>query len=77
MYVIKKKPKTPNMIWDKEHGKPLCKFEKGEIKTNDEALAKKLKALGHTVTGKADKAEQAEPEKEPAAPKAATRRARK
>ncbi|MCD7864025.1 MAG: hypothetical protein LUG61_11120 [Lachnospiraceae bacterium] len=56
MYTIKKKEKTPNMVWDAEKGKPLCKFVKGVISTNDEELMKKLKAMGHTVTGKADTA---------------------
>lgn len=54
MFRITKKPRTPNMIWDASAGKILCKFEKGVLKTNDETLAAKLKAMGHTVTGKAD-----------------------
>lgn len=55
MFKVTKKPNTPNMVWDAFAGKPLCKFVKGVFETNDEALAEKLKAIGHTVTGKADK----------------------
>ena len=56
MFVVTKKPKTPNIIWDKENKKPLCKFnKKGVLETNDEVLAEKLKVLGHTVTGEAEK----------------------
>lgn len=54
MFKITKKPKTPNIIWDGSSNLPLCRFVKGEIETNDEALASKLKDLGHTVEGKAD-----------------------
>ena len=61
-YKVTKKPLTPNTIWDAEAGKPLCRFDKGVILTDDKALVTKLKALGHTVTENAD-AEQAEAEK--------------
>lgn len=58
MLKVTKKPKTPNMIWDAENKRPLCKFDKkGILETNDETLAKKLKAMGHTVTGEVDKVE--------------------
>lgn len=57
MFTVKKKPKTPNIIWDAAARKPLCKFVKGELKTNDEALAEKLKGMGHEVTGEADQPE--------------------
>ena len=58
MLKVTKKPKTPNMIWDAENNGPLCKFDrKGVLETNDETLAEKLKALGHTVTGEVDKVE--------------------
>jgi len=54
MFTIKKKPKTPNIIWDAAAGKPLCKFVKDILTTNDEALAEKLKGMGYEVTGEAD-----------------------
>lgn len=58
MFTVTKKPKTPNMIWDAENKRPLCKFDKkGILETNDETLAEKLKAMGHTVTGEVDKVE--------------------
>lgn len=49
-YTVTKKPLTANTIWDAEAGKPLCRFDKGVIDTDDDELANKLKALGHTVT---------------------------
>lgn len=54
MFKVTKKPKTPNIVWDASNNRPLCKFVKGVFKTNDEALASKLKDLGHTVEGAAD-----------------------
>lgn len=61
MFTIKKKPLTPNIIWDGSAGRPLCNFgHKGSITTNDEDLAKKLSALGHEVTGEADAPAQSE-----------------
>lgn len=71
MFTVKKKPLTPNAIWDVESNKPLCKFVKGELKTNDAALVKKLAAMGHTVSGEADatateQIEQVKPQKEEA-----------
>lgn len=57
MLKVTKKPKTPNMVWDTVNNRPLCKFCKGVIETNDETLAEKLKALGHEVTGEVDKAD--------------------
>lgn len=56
MFTVKKKPLTPNMIWDAENNKPLCKFVKGQLTTNDEALVEKLTALGCEVLEEADKA---------------------
>lgn len=56
MFKISKKAKTPNIVWDSENNRPLCKFAKGVFETNDETAAKKLKAMGHAVTGKADSA---------------------
>lgn len=56
MLKVTKKPKTPNIIWDAANKRPLCKFDKkGILETNDETLAEKLKAMGHTVTGEVDK----------------------
>lgn len=58
MLKVTKKPKTPNIIWDAANKRPLCKFDKkGILETNDETLAEKLKAMGHTVTGEVDKVE--------------------
>ncbi len=58
MFTVTKKPKTPNTIWDAVNKRPLCKFDKkGILETNDETLAEKLKAMGHTVTGEVDKVE--------------------
>ena len=54
MFKVTKKPKTPNIIWDASSNRPLCRFVKGVFETNDEALASKLKDLGHTVEGEAD-----------------------
>lgn len=54
MLKITKKPKTPNIIWDASSNSPICKFVNGTFETNDEALASKLKDLGHTVEGEAD-----------------------
>ena len=54
MFKVTKKPKTPNMIWDAANNRPLCKFVKGVLETNDKAIADRLAALGHTVMGEAD-----------------------
>ena len=54
MFKVTKKPKTPNIIWDASSNRHLCRFVKGVFETNDEALASKLKDLGHTVEGEAD-----------------------
>lgn len=54
MFRVTKKPKTPNIIWDASSNSPICKFVNGAFETNDEALASKLKDLGHTVEGEAD-----------------------
>lgn len=54
MFTVKKKAKTPNIIWDEKNKKPLCKFKDGVFKTNDTALAEKLKAMGHDVSGEPD-----------------------
>lgn len=54
MFRVTKKPKTPNILWDASNNRPLCRLVKGVFETNDEALASKLKDLGHTVEGEAD-----------------------
>lgn len=54
MFRVTKKPKTPNILWDASNNRPFCRFVKGVFETNDEALASKLKDLGHTVEGEAD-----------------------
>lgn len=54
MFTVKKIPKTPNILWDAAARKPLCRFVKGKLETNDEALADKLKGMGYEVTGEAD-----------------------
>lgn len=54
MFRVTKKPKTPNILWDASNNRPLCRFVKGVFETNDEALASKLKDLGHTVEGETD-----------------------
>lgn len=54
MFTVKKKAKTPNMVWDSANNRPLCKFVKGVFETNDEAVAEKLKGIGYEVTGEAD-----------------------
>ena len=55
MLTVKKKPLTPNIIWDGSAGRPLCSFgHRGLLETNDPELAKKLAAMGHRVTGEAD-----------------------
>lgn len=54
MFKITKKVNTPNILWDASNNRPLCKFVNGVIETNDEALAEKLKGLGHTVEGEPD-----------------------
>jgi hypothetical protein len=66
MFKIKKKPLTSNTIWDAENNRPLCKFNKGIIQTEDKDLAEKLKALGYEVEG--EESVEAAPENEEIAP---------
>ena len=54
MFIVTKKPKTPNIVWDASVGRPLCRFVNGVYETNDEAVASKLKEMGYTVEGEAD-----------------------
>lgn len=49
-YTVTKKPLTANTIWDAKKGKVLCNFTNGKLETDDDAVVKTLKALGHTVT---------------------------
>lgn len=65
MYTVTKKPLTPNTVWDAETGKPLCKFVKGKLVTNDEQTAKRLGEMGHTVE-KADDRSDVDGPKKPA-----------
>lgn len=58
MMTVIKKPLTPNIVWDTETNKPLCKFNKGVFQTNDKVIADKLAALGHKVTGEVDGVEE-------------------
>lgn len=60
MMTVKKKPLTPNIVWDAETNKPLCKFNKGVFQTNDKVIADKLTALGYEVNGEADEADTAD-----------------
>lgn len=60
MITVKKKPLTPNIIWDAGTNSPLCEFKKGVFRTNDKALADKLEALGYEVSGEPDPDVQAE-----------------
>lgn len=53
-YTITKRPLTPNSLWDDEKGGIFCSFSNGKIETDDDGLAEKLEALGHTVTRNAD-----------------------
>ena len=48
-YTVTKKPLTANTIWDAAKGEVLCKFKDGVVETDDDALASRLEALGHTV----------------------------
>lgn len=71
MYTVKKKPLTSNMLWDAENEKPLCRFVKGILETNDEALVAKLQADGYEVSGEADadngEGQTTEPDADPSA----------
>lgn len=50
MYVVTKKLNMPNMIWDAKNNCMSVVFdEKGVFTTDNEVLAKKLKAAGHRV----------------------------
>lgn len=54
MFTVKKKTNSANIVWDVENNRPLCKFVNGVYTTNNKDIADKLKALGYTVTGKAE-----------------------
>ena len=55
MYKVKKKPHTPNIVWDAERKTLLCKFVNGIFETDNKRIADALKAKGHTVTSKSGK----------------------
>lgn len=55
MYVVSKKPNTPNIVWDTVNKVPLCKFVNGHFETDNKKVADALKVKGHTVTGKGGK----------------------
>lgn len=61
MFTVTKKPLTPNTLWDAAKGKPLCKFVKGVLETNNTDLVEKLKGMGYEVTGEADKDDELSP----------------
>lgn len=64
MYTVTKKPLTPNTVWDAETGKPLCKFVKGKLVTNDEQTVERLGEMGHTVEKADDGSDVGEPKKD-------------
>lgn len=53
-YTVTKKPLTANTIWDAKKGTVLCNFINGKLETDDDAVVKTLKAMGHTVTENED-----------------------
>lgn len=60
--MVKKKPLTSNILWDKENGVRLCKFTNGKLETNDSELAQKLCDMGYEVSGEPD--EEQKPDEE-------------
>lgn len=54
MFRITKKKNTPNILWDAARNCPLCRFVNGVLETGDEALASRLKEMGHAVEGEAE-----------------------
>ena len=60
MFIVTKKPLTPNILWDEKSGSVLCKFINGKLETDDKKLASKLEKLGYQI----------EEVKEPEAPEA-------
>jgi hypothetical protein len=66
MFTVKKIPLTANTLWDEKNKKPLCKFNKGILETNDVELVEKLKELGYEVTGESDEViDESEPDASP------------
>lgn len=54
MYIVKKKPLTSNILWDKENGVQLCKFTNGKLETDDSELVEKLRGMGYEVSEESD-----------------------
>lgn len=63
MFKIRKKPKSPNIVWDASKNCPLCKFEKGIYETEDTSIAEKLKSMGYQVEGEAQAEDKEKKEK--------------
>lgn len=63
--MIKKKPLTSNILWDKEKGVQLCKFTEGKLETNDSELAEKLRDMGYEVSGETDEEQKSDEEQKP------------
>lgn len=64
VYTVTKKPLAPNTVWDTETGKPLCRFVKGKLVTNDEQTAERLGEMGHKVEKADDGSGVDEPKKD-------------
>ena len=60
--MIKKKPLTSNILWDKEKGVQLCKFTEGKLETSDSELAEKLRDMGYEVSGEPDEEQKSDAE---------------
>ncbi len=63
--MIKKKPLTSNILWDKEKGVQLCKFTEGKLETSDSELAEKLRDMGYEVSGETDEGQKSDEEQKP------------
>lgn len=63
--MVKKKPLTSNILWDKENGVRLCKFTEGKLETNDSELVKKLRDMGYEVSGEPDDEPKPDEEQKP------------
>lgn len=63
--MIKKKPLTSNILWDKEKGVQLCKFTEGKLETSDSELAEKLRDMGYEVSDEPDEEQKSDEEQKP------------